>query len=45
MVAYEGAATVPIAQYLIWRKYIPLKLKFLCEYVIQKVAELRYPVN
>ena len=29
MVAYGGAATVPMAQPLIWRKCLPLKLKLL----------------
>ena len=27
IVAYDGAATVPIAQPVIWRKCLPLKLK------------------
>ena len=27
MVAYDGAATVPMAQPFIWRKCLPLKLK------------------
>ena len=39
MMAYDGAATMPKAQPVIWRRFLPLKLKlFYCSMQLVRVA-------